>query len=327
MVRSVAIVASTLPVASLRDRAQVLGVERVITTSARLSRSYAYLAQGAGRKITINAAPAGFLAQGLYFLILLAKLRIRGQRLVVFHECCMPALDLAILLVRPKGDHFPQVSMMGSIPMDMSAAPRSKLFGVLKITGLSRMFQLYHSLPVGDNPAEYSISVRGYPRSITSHPTGYSDLGAIENAPRPPNLVSRKILLLVSKSFSSDQEQIELFSDIVDIASRFGFRCDVKDHPNPLFRLGFDSDTAELIDPEVPSELLNDNYDLVIGTSSTGLLRYSDRALSAVELLPSPSGDDVSLAKRHFDETAPGHKIRYMQSLQQLESIIQGIAE
>lgn len=327
MVRSVAIVASTLPVASLRDRSQALGVDRVITTSARLSRSYAYLAQGTGRKIAVDSAPAGFLAQGLYFLILLAKLRIRGQRIVIFHECCMPALDLAILLVRPRGDHFPQVSMLGSIPMDMSAAPRSKLFDLLKVTGLSRLFHLYHSLPVGDNPAEYSISVKSYPRSIASHPAGYSDLGAFDKTERSAKAVSRKILLLVSKSFSSDQEQVELFSDIVEIAGRYGFRCDVKDHPNPLFRLGFDSEAARPIDPEIPSELLDDDYDLVVGTSSTGLLRYGDRALSAVELLPSPSGDDVALSKRHFEETAPGHKIRYMQSLQQLELIIQGIAE
>lgn len=320
---SVAIVASTLPVASLRDQSEALGVDRVIATSSRLARSYAYLVKETGRDIEIDVAPTGFVAQCFYFSILLAKSRLLGQRIVIFHECCMPALDLAIQVFRPAGDHFPQVSMLGSVPMDMSEAPKSKLLGLLKVTGLSRLFHLYLSPPVGDNPAEYSISVKSYPSSITTHPIGYTGRRS-EGSSRGR---SRTILLLVSKAFSPDTEQIAVFQEIVEVAGRHGFRCDVKDHPNPLFRLGFESGEARMIDPELPSELLDDDYALVVGTSSTGLLSYGDRSFSAIEMLPSLSAKEVSLAKRHFEETAPDHKVRYLKSLQEFESIMQGISE
>ncbi|MGO7134357.1 hypothetical protein [Rhizobium leguminosarum] len=326
MTRSVSIVASTLPIAFLAARAEALGVDRIVATSANLNRSYGYLARKIGREMEIETTPPGFVRQSLYFALLVAKCRFLGRRLVIFHECCMPVLDLLILLLRPKGDHFPQVSMLGSIPMDISAAPKSKLLTLLRLCRLDRLFVLYYSPPVGDNPGEYSLSVKAYPRSIVSHPVGYageasSAIEAEDLAPR-----SHTILLLTGKALSPDEDQITVFSGIVESAAKYGLRCDVKDHPNPYFRLGFASEAARSIDPEMPSELLDDDYALVIGASSTGLLRYGNRAFSIIEMLPSLSADETGLAKKHFDMAAPGHTLRYLESLQQLESILEELS-
>lgn len=322
MARSVSIVASTLPVAFLAARTEALGVERIVTTSANLNRSYSYLSGRAGREIAIETAPNGFVRQSLYFALLVARCRLFGHRLVIFHECCMPVLDLLILLLRPQGHHFPQVSMFGSIPTDIAAAPRSKLLRLLRLLGLSRFFTLYYSPPVGGNPGEYSLSVKAYPSSIVSHPVSYAGEASGESS-AGSRAASRAILLLTGKALSTDDEQITLFRAIVEIAAKSGFRCDVKDHPNPYFRLGFKGKNTTLIDPEMPSELLDDDYSLIIGTSSTGLLGYGNRAFSIVEMLQSLSPDEIALAKRHFDMTAPGHTLRYMTSLQQLETILE----
>lgn len=322
MARCVSIVASTLPIAFLAAHAEALGVERIVTTSENLSRSYRYLSNRAGRDVVIETAPSGFVRQSLYFAWLVARCRMLGDRLVIFHECCMPVLDLLILALRPRGDHFPQVSMLGSIPMDISAAPKSKLLDLLRMLGLTRFFTLYYSPPVGENPGEYSLSVKAYPASIVSHPVGYagkaSDGGASTSGP-----AARAILLLTGKAFSNDEEQIALFRSIAEVVARHGFRCDVKDHPNPYFRLGFGGGETKAIDPAMPSELLDDDYALVIGTSSTGLLGYGNRAFSIVEMLPSLGPDEIALAKRHFDMTAPGHALGYMTSLEQLETILE----
>ncbi|MDK4736465.1 hypothetical protein [Rhizobium sp. CNPSo 3490] len=323
MTRSVSIVASTLPIAFLAARAEALGVHRIVATSANLNRSYGYLARKIGREMEIETTPPGFVRQSLYFALLVAKCRFLGRRLVIFHECCMPVLDLLILLLRPKGDHFPQVSMLGSIPMDISAAPKSKLLTLLRLCRLDRFFVLYYSPPVGDNPGEYSLSVKAYPRSIVSHPVGYA--GEASSAPRE-TAKSPAILLLTGKAHSRDEDQNAIFHEIVELAVKRGFRCDVKDHPNPYFRLGFASEAARSIDPEMPSELLDDDYALVIGASSTGLLRYGNRAFSIMEMLPSLSADEIGLAKKHFDMAAPGHTLRYLESLQQLESILEELS-
>ena len=50
MTRSVCIAASTLPIAFLAENSERLGVERVITTSGNLNRSYQYLAGKIGRE-------------------------------------------------------------------------------------------------------------------------------------------------------------------------------------------------------------------------------------------------------------------------------------
>lgn len=321
MTRSVSIVASTLPTAFLAANAQALDVRRVVTTSVNLSRSYGHLARKIGREIEIDTVPPGFVLQSLYFTLLVAKCRIFGRRLVIFHECCMPVLDLLILLFRPKGDHFPQVSMLGSIPMDISAAPKSKLLTLLRMCRLDRFFTLYYSPPVGDNPGEYSLSVKAYPRSIVSHQTGYAWETSLTGRMGDPAKPSRAILLLTGKATARDEDQIAIFRDIAELAANHGLRCDVKDHPSPYFRLGFAAGTARTIDPEMPSELLDDDYALIIGTSSTGLLRYGNRSFSVIEMLTSLSVDEVDLVKRHFDMSAPGHLLRYLESLDQLESI------
>lgn len=324
MARSIVIVASTLPIAFIAANFEALRVSRIVTMSENLSRSYCYLSRRSAREIVIETAPSGLVRQSLYFAWLMVRCRIYGDRLVFFHECCMPIFDLLTHALRPKGDHFPQVSMLGSIPMELSAAPKSKLFTLLRMSGLSRFFTLYYSPQVGKNSGEYSLSVNVYPASIVSHSVGYAgseqfrNHGASELTPAVP-----AILFLTGKTFSHDEDQIKVFRSLETVAARKGFRCDIKDHPNPYFRLGYVSGLANVIDPTMPSELLDDDYRLVIGASSTGLLAYGSRAYSILDILPSSSPERVALAKRHFDMTAPGHSLRFLTTIDQFEAILE----
>lgn len=325
MTKSVAIVASTLPFVLLKRQAGALGIESVIATSDRLARSFGYLNEpGAASRLSISSAPASFVAQAIYFGLLVAKVKISGRRLVIFHECCLPVLDLVILLLRPRGDHFPQVSMLGNIPIEASAVPRSKLLTLFRALGLTRFFQFYYSPPVGANPPEYVMSIKSYPAPIRSHPAGYK---GEEPGKEGVSSAGRAVLLLVGKAFAPDEEQIDIFRKIAGIARQAGFECHIKDHPNPAFRLGLTVDGAKVIDPEMPSELLAEDYAIVVGTRSTGMLKYGARAFSIVEMLESLSADEVELAKRHFDETAPGHELGYLTSLDQLNSILERVPE
>jgi len=320
MFQSICIVASTLPASFIAQNLQTLSVTKVVAMSPELMRSYGYL-----KKITPNlnvvTAPAGLLFQALYFFGLLLFIKVTKKKLLIFHECCMPILDLLIHWIKPLGSYYPQVSMLGSVPVSFESLPKSKSFALLKLLNLHHLFSCYYSPPVGENPAEYSLAFSQYPDSIdcydVSHSRKFVDEGGETSSSSEDSL-----LLLLGKSMVSDAEQIKIFTDIVEFATAHSLTCYIKDHPNPYFRLGFSHHQAVTIDPEMPSELLSNNFSWVVGSSSTSLLNYGDRAISVIEMFEGASEEDLALLKKHFDMASPANKIRYTTSRDMLFKLL-----
>ncbi|MEW7009875.1 polysialyltransferase family glycosyltransferase [Lentilitoribacter sp. EG35] len=319
MEKSLCIVASTLPIAFLAEKASLLKIGEVIAMSDDLAHSYSHLNSHSDLQLKIKTAPKGLLFQSIYFLIKIFLAKLRGQEVIFFHECCMPVFDLILTFLNPNGHYYPQVSMSGSKLIDYAELPRSKIFNFISHIGLKNHFDAYYSPGVGGSKPEYHVSVKKYPNGIEEHPIGY-----LMRNRNGATATERSILFVVGKSRVPDEDQIDLYDRIIKIALDNRYRCYIKDHPNQKFQLGYINDLSIILNSSLPSELINDNYQWVIGTSSTSLLNHGKRAISLIGMLQSFKAADQALIKSHFRETDPNHKINFVDNDEQLFNLLKG---
>lgn len=311
--QSICIVASTLPVGFIAAQMDTLQVKKIYVLSRAHEQSYQSF-RNKNPQVGIVRAPSGLLLQSLYFLFVLLKARMSGTQVVFFHECCLPILDLLLTVIKPRGYYFPQVTMSGFQEVEPAAFPRNRLYRLLGFLGVIDRFRFYRSPAVGDHESEYVMSIRSYPSSITSKDVGYSR-EVISRCYSCSGQKTNKILFIAGKSFVSDASQSTLFRSLIDAAHGQGYVCHVKDHPNPVYRLNLQVDGAVVIDPLLPVELMDKDYHLAVGVSSSALLGFNERAVSLVHMFDDMSPVDKSLCVNHFEEAFPGNQITYVRSL------------
>ncbi len=313
---SVCLVPSTLPAAFIKANAQRLNIRTVYVLGNNLYGSYQKAFEDQ-QEIQIKQLPATTLLRLLKFACVLIGLKLTGKQLVFFHECCLPTLDVLIYFFRPHGLFVPHVKMDSWQQIPAAQFPKSSTFTLLQRLGLLGLFDLRTSPPVGELPREYAMVMRRYPSQIQQEEhqivcdQRYSQTG----------LNSKNVLLLLGKSCCSDSQQIMLMNQIVEIGLPLGYRFYVKNHPNPLYRVEFQHSSVSEIDPLLPSEFIQQTFQLVIGVSSTGLLNYGARAISLVHLL-NMSADDLNFCLQHYELTQPGHSIQFPQDWASLKQLI-----
>lgn len=318
--QSICIVASTLPVGFIAAQIGTLKIRKIYVLSKAHELSY----QSFSKKnphVEIVRVPSGLLLQSLYFLFVLVRARTSGTQVVFFHECCLPILDLLLTVIKPRGYYLPQVTMAGFQEIEPAAFPRTKLYRLLGFLGVVHRFRFYRSPAVGDNAIEYVMSIRGYPDTITCKDVGFSR-EVIAGCYSCSGQKTNKILFVAGKSFVSDASQSTLFRSLIDAAHGQGYVCHVKDHPNPVYRLNLQVDGAVVLDPSLPVELMDEDYHLAIGVSSSALLGFNERAVSVVHMFDDMSSVDKNLCVNHFEEAFPGNKINYVRSLAEFEKLL-----
>lgn len=318
--KSVCIVASTLPAGFMASQVEALDIGKIIVMNENLELSYRVF-KDKHPAIKIVCAPKGLLALSSFFLSQLMLARLRRHSIVFFHECCLTLLDLLLMLVKPSGFYFPQVTMSGWEEIEFDRFPRQKLTFLIQMLGLVSHFKFYRFPAIGDYVPEHAISVRRYPDSIISKDVMYvRELIAQSRSCVEDSL--KKILFITGKSCVPDNVQVRLYKDLIKIAQARGYACYIKDHPNPIYRLNLDVDYSMSYDPLIPSELLDRNFYLVVGVSSTSLLAYDERSISLVNLMSEMTSDDRALCIDHFDKAAPGNKIKYLDSVNDFEKLL-----
>jgi hypothetical protein len=322
----------------LNRRAAEWGVTRVVCATDSVAASFQFLVQG-HPGMRIEVPPRGFVA---HVQFLLGSMR-RATDVVFFHECCWLQFDLAMLLVRPRADHYPQVVMSsGFRPMDeglirwadvakpparrANATPLRRLLGMLV---LRRWFAMYEQ-PVdgGEGEASVVLSLRDdrLPR-ITPHSIAESrrlsepsatvsagDSGSTDAA-------RRRLLLLLGREPVDDAEQRALYDNLCAMAADLGYELLIKDHPREGGRLVYAFPGATVIPPETPFEVLDLNYRFLIGVCSTSLALFPAKAISLVKLLPMDP-QVLSLRVAHLSALPGGSAIRYVESLAELGSVL-----
>lgn len=250
---SFCIVASTLPVGFIATQVDALRITRIYVLSKAHEISYQSLKKQ-HPALEVVRVPAGLLLQSMCFLFILLSARLANRRVIFFHECCLPILDLLLCMSRPHGCYFPQVTMSGFEEIEPTAFPRNKIFRLLQLLGVIDRFKFYRSPPVGSNAVEYVVSIRGYPETIECKDVGYSR-EAVSHCYSCGGAKTNKILFVAGKSFVADARQVEVFSLLVAAAHARGYVCHIKDHPNPVYRLNLHIEGAVVIDPLLPVEI------------------------------------------------------------------------
>lgn len=317
---SICIVASTLPVGFMVSQAGSLKIKKIIVMSQALEGSY----QGLKKRypsIEIVRAPSGFMVQPFYFFLQLLAAKLGKDSVIIFHECCMPLLDLILKFIKPAGYYFPQVSMSGFEEINFAQFPKSKLTSFLKIFGFVSYFKFYRAPPVGDNEPEYALSIKGYPDSIVVKDVQFSR-EKISRYYSGDQCKAKKILFVTGKTCVPNIEQVNIFQVLVECARAKGYACHIKDHPNPIYRLDLSIAGTLTIDPLVPVELLERDYYLIVGVSSSALLTFRGRSISLLNLLEGMSSADRILMTNHFDIADPEHKINYINSVEEFTDLL-----
>ena len=324
MIKSICFVASTLPASFIRLKAESLGIEKVIVMSKPLFQSYMAL-KHTHPTVKIVLVPSGLLFGNLYLFFMLLFLRVNNKKIVFFHECCCPIFDIFIKIIRPNGMFFPQVTMSGFEEVSYNFFPKGKFKSFLGILNIDNLFKYYRGSAVGSEVPEFAVSTKGYPDSIQTYGQVYTRnlISSIVES----NQYKREIIFLVGKSMVDDDYQIGVYKELICIALAHKFKCYIKNHPNPIYRLNIDTNNVVFMDPLVPVELLYDSFSLVVGTSSSGLLNFGSRAVSLIDLMHEMTAEDVIYLKNHFYSTDPLNSINFIQDVKSFETIISGIQD
>jgi len=318
---SFCIVASTLPVGFLVGQFKSLRIKKIFVISKDLEQSYLSLKERIDPSIEVVKVPEGLLLQSLFFSYVLFRARLNGTSVVFFHECCLPILDLLLSWIKPSGYYLPQVTMSGWHEIDFHQFPKGKLATLLKVLGVKERFKYHRSSAISGKQSEYMVSIKGYPSSIATMNVGFSRV-ALARCSSCENRQVNKILFITGKSSASDDCQRKTYSALIKMAHAKGYVCHIKDHPNPAYRLDFRADGAVTIDPLLPAELLESDYYLVVGVSSSALLSFDGRSVSLIYLLDDMSLEDRHAYVRHFDGAMPDHKINYVHSEDEFKALL-----
>ena len=322
MTKSICFAVSTLPASFIKLQADALGIKKVVVVSKPLLQSYATIRQK-NPKIKLSLVPKGFLFLAAYLFFTIVLARITNTKIVFFHECCFPMFDILVKMIRPDGMFFPQVTMTGYERVSYEDFPRGKTEKLLSIFNLEDLFTYYRGSSVGSDGFDFALSSKSYPESIAVYDSFFSR--DLLNANKTVKKLKRKIVFLVGKSMVLDVHQVDLYKELIRMSISLDFECYVKDHPNPKFRLNMDSDAVVVLDPLVPVEMIDDDFSVVVGTSSTGLLNFGDRAISLIDVISEITPEDVVYLKDHFYQVDPKNLINFIRNINDFNHIISGI--
>jgi hypothetical protein len=323
---NVAYVASTLPVAVLDAMIPIWKVNKIWVASNALGKSYLHL-RSKHPDVCISQQLPGYVGVFQLAWIHLYS-RLTRSNIFFFHECSCPIFDVLASIIKPYGHHYPQVHMGGFKKIPAREVALAQAFGryILKLTRVFRLldkFDFYQGC--GDNGATFNVvSIREYPSSIKRH--SVLESGSITLARL--SLISTNngnIVFLAGRDAVQDGDLKNIYMKLITMATKIGYKCYIKDHPNPSGRLNITHSDATVIDPYVPIELIVDRFAVAIGVASTGLVYFRTRAVSFLEITGMPA-DEVIFRKQHLLGLQGGASITFVNDLKEFPAVVENVA-
>lgn len=320
---AIAFVASLLPASLIVKRGRELGIREIVVLNVVHEQTYRHVAGRLDgvRVCRLNANP---VLAALAIAQRLLRARWRDQRIVFFHECCFPVFDVLVAAIKPRGAYFPQVLMspgyerVATEDIPPARGWRQRLRRVL-LAPVIGQFEIYRSPKLsGEGGYGYYLSMRHYPRTINIHPVGSRDGG-------PPagtggSASPRSVLFVVGIESMPDQALRKVYGRLIAAAHAGGYAVTIKDHP--IYGLHLDSDECEEIDPVIPVELLDRDFDFVIGIASTGLLAVGRRKVSIALGLDEMPPEIRQMRVDYLQSLPGGHSVEFLDSLESVEDLL-----
>ena len=318
---NIAYVASTLPIHILNIMVDKWGVSLILVTSDALQRSCSYL-KSTHSEIRIIVVPKNRLLGIIWLSYHLALVKLSKRRVYFFHECCCIYFDIIVGFIKPKGFLYPQVTLTSFPECPISEIRFDKHKIILNLLRLSGNFTPHLMYLDNDHGRSVVWERTSYPSSIVKFTVDESCGLKIDNNQYDSIATSKKILFLVGADFVSTETLYGLYVDIIDRLSELDYRLYVKDHPNPESRLNIVDDRLVDIDPYMPVELLDEQFDFVIGSASTGLLLYKEKGISVLRIVDTTNQMALENRLLHLTEMPDGNFINFPVTIEQLIGII-----
>lgn len=306
-------ISSTLPAKFLEKNLKTTEVSLIFASSKSLAGSMSIFT--AKPKTFLICLPLSKLFRFLSLLLILIILRIIKGKIIFFHECCDPLLDLLILWTKPRGSFYPQVTMSAYEEIPIQRFPSSHVIQFLKLIKHEKYFKYYMSEPLGGEKREYGVSIKTYPSSIDMNDIDRSLFKSYQRK----SAESNKILFLTGTGYCDNEVIKRCYLKVINIALSAGYNCYIKDHPNPSFRLNLEAENCVFLEPSEPSEMLGDDYNFIVGLASTALLQYGDRSISLTELIPELQLSASQKIRQHFSSIDPRNGVKFMREYSELK--------
>lgn len=321
---SVCIVASTLPAKFISLKAQELKIKYIFVLSEEHRQSFATCLNNK-KIIKIECIAKNTMVRFSIYLLLLLYVRLTNKRLVFFHECCVPMLDIAIKLIKPKGFHFPHVSLATYKEITEAEYPKRALDRVLSRVGIFGWFRLYKSPNISNTGCEYAMMLKEYPMSIRIYPLAYArnvcTMGRVDTL--RGDCWTKSILFTVGKTFVLDERLMDVVSRFISISKDNGYTCFIKDHPNPIYRVGDINTDVEIINPSIPSEFLDLGFSFIVGLATSALIGFKNKSICILDMFPEISDDDKRNTRSFYESSGLGQNtIKYVASEQEFEELL-----
>jgi hypothetical protein len=317
--KSIAFIASTLPVPLVNKNCDVWNLKEVVFTHEGLVHSFQFLKEK-NSKIKFVVCPKGYKHWVFLFKkLLLAK--IYNNNVFFFHECCWFAFDVLIDLLRIKSNFYPQVGLDSFKKIGGVSHNLPKELMVLKILNVENNFSEY-IIPMDNDEGEmHVLSKKVYKRSVTVHTIEESIL--LRENRYNSYKGTKNILVLIGREPCPDVIVEDIYSSIIEYFSNRGYSVFVKNHPREEARLSLNLNVKYVeIDPFKPVELLENIYLAVIGCASTGLIGFGPHVYSILNFC-GMSTEGIIERKKHLTCLSPTLNIKFPLSKNDLiESII-----
>ena len=305
---SIAYVASVLPVPILVNKITEWKIEEIVISDNSLRPSYEALID---QKIKIRVAPKNFFINFLFIFFKFMSAKLFNKKIYFFHECCWVVFDLLINLFNNDALFFPQVTMKSFI--NETYDPKNKVNIMIKLFRQKENFTIYKYTKGNNDGFNIIHSCIKYNNNIIINKTRTTN-SLRYNHSKFIKTTQKKALLIIGTEPVSNTVLIKKFNYFVTIFKRIGFEIDIKDHPNKAVRLNNENKIkGNILNPYIPVELIKDDYDVVIGCASTGLLKFGKRSYSIIDMLDM-SDQEKKMRKIHLLSLEGGNKINFLRN-------------
>lgn len=297
-------------------------IDKVYVNSKTHFKSYNHLKNICDPGLTIQLIKDNIFKNTILFLLLI-KIRLSGKKIYIFHECSWPELDILIWLVKPKGFFLPQVTLSALKQIKSKQnLHSSKLVGRLAIKlFLMKYFDIYAKKDDGlSNKVHHYLSIKSYPNTISKKDVNYSRNLMINNKNKRNENNKGEVIILADTDLIDEKILCRLYNDVIDLCNNNNYKCYLKQHPLAANQLSITNPNIQKIDSSIPMELIEENYEIAIGTSSTGLINFSGKSISLIELFDDLEANNNT--KGHFYSINKNNKILFPKSYDEVVSIL-----
>jgi hypothetical protein len=311
--KTIAFVASTLPVEFLRKNEKKLNIEEIILNHNGIYESYSIFEA----KI-IKILKPKILSQIFYIAYKLLEIKIRKKRVIFFHECGVPIFDILVKIINPKGDYYPHTNMNGYKKISYEEMRINKLIKLIELIKLKDQFNYYEDLKYADGKKIYTMSMKLYPCNIKIN-------SIVETWEQKKNnskeyIKSNRILILTGRDYIEDKELKKLLNEIIDFIISIGIICDLKKHP--IDGIDIIRNDVNILDSQIPVEIMENIYINIIGVSSTALLHWPKKSISIINLLNKMDEETKKIRKNYLMNLPGSEFINFPNVIDDLHQLI-----